>query len=57
MVDIIEETNLKTVKELEEQNTISDIRIKDLENELMVVKGKLNEAQKKKKEEKNTCDM
>ena len=54
MVDIIEETNLKTVKELEEQNTISDIRIKDLENELIVVKGKLNEAQKMFKDKYET---
>ena len=62
MVDIIEETNLKTVKELEEQNTISNIRIKDLENDLMVVKGKLNEAQKTLKnisetKEKTKCGL
>ena len=46
MVDIIEETNLKTVKKLEEQNVNFNIRIKNLVNELIVVKGKLNEAQK-----------
>ena len=46
MVDIIEETNLKTVKKLEEQNINFNIMIKNLENELIVVIGKLNEAQK-----------
>ena len=37
---------MKTVIKLEEQNINFNIRIKNLENELIVVKDKLNEAQK-----------
>ena len=62
MVDIIEETNFKTVKKLEEQNINFNIRIKNLENELIVVKGKLNEAQKifksiSENKEKTKCGL
>ena len=47
IIDILEETKLKIGKELEEKNTISNIRINKLENELMEVKGILNKAHSK----------
>ena len=45
MINILEETKQKIAIELEEKNTVSDIRINNLENELMEVKSIINEAQ------------
>ena len=45
MIDILEETKLKISKVLEKNDTIFDISINNLENELLEVKGILNKAQ------------